>query len=111
MNEDISTLPLVSPETRLEDKEKKAIYRPSAEIEGAKLSSFPSVSLEATLARVVIPVLRSWTKISPFPLLSFETKLLAQEENATYRPPDEIAGCWLELLALLTSTEGSAFLS
>jgi hypothetical protein len=42
----------------------KATYRASAERFGTQLSPFPCPPEEETLARDVVPVTRSWTKIS-----------------------------------------------
>src|SRR5439155_797933 len=96
-----STAPFVSPPTRFEANEPKATKRPSAEIDGPPLMSFPSMPAELTLTRVVVPVSRSRTKTSETPFVSPPTRFEASETKATKRPAAEIDG---SLLSLFPST-------
>ena len=87
-----SSLPLVSPGTRLLASELKATKRPSAEIAGSKLSPLPWTPPGPRLTRWVVPVWRSRTNTSSTPLVSPGTRLVASESKATKRPSAEIAG-------------------
>src|SRR5258705_12456452 len=68
------------------------MYRPSGDIEGTLLKSFPWTPAELTLIWVVAPVCMSWTKTSEVPFTSPVTRLPASLANTTMRPSDEIAG-------------------
>src|SRR5439155_1055441 len=89
-----STLPFVSPGTRLEAWLAKATKRPSAETDGDGVHTtdapLPWVSSEATLTRSVTPVRRSWTKTSSAPFVSPLTRLEARLAKATKRPSAEM---------------------
>ena len=85
-----SCAPLVSPRTRLEAGESKAMNRPSADIVVSPLLPSAWAPLEETLTRVVTPATRSRTKASEphqgqsgVPLVSPGTRLLASEVKAT----------------------------
>jgi len=82
----------VSLGTRFVAKEKKAIVFPSSLMEGAPLSEFPCPPALSTLTSSVLPVVRSWTKTSFAPLLSFGTRFEEREVNATKRPSPLIEG-------------------
>ena len=74
-----SPKPLVSPTTKLEALESKATKRPSALMAGSELELFPWPPALETLTLVVLPVWRSWTKTSRWPLVSPVTRLEAGE--------------------------------
>src|SRR5882672_6146779 len=78
--------PFVSPATRFVDWEGNATKRPSHEIDENQLTEFPSAPDESTLARSVVPVHRSWTKMSELPFVSPATRSGASLMNATNRP-------------------------
>src|SRR5581483_6195810 len=72
---------------RFEASDANAIFVPSPEIEGLKLSSAPCVvlwSLSDTFS--VTPAVRSRQKTSVLPLVSLATRFVASEENATFVP-------------------------
>ena len=96
-----SPKPLVSPNTRLEASDWKATKRPSALIAmgKARLPLFPWPPALETLTLVVLPVWRSWTKMSKRPLVSPATRLVAKDSKATKRPSALMAGKPLILFA------------
>src|SRR5439155_233563 len=104
----MSLAQLVSPATRLGEAEQKATKRPSALTAGAPLPQLPWVPALSTLTRSVMPVCRSWTKTSAYPLVASATRLVAYDSKATKRPSALIEGLPLEPLpsvpALLTLT-------
>src|SRR6266850_6059775 len=65
---------------------------PSVEIDGRKQSPFACLLDESTLTRSVIPVVRSWTKMSTDLFESPVTSLDDSLWNATSRPSGEMAG-------------------
>ena len=87
-----SNHPFVSPATRFEAPLPNATTCPSAEIEGGQLSEFASAPDESTLIRSVIPVTRSWTKMSDNPFVSPKTRFEAQLSKVTTCPSAEIDG-------------------
>ena len=87
-----SNQPFVSSGTRFVASERNATNRPSALIAGYELGPLASLPSLATLTRVVLPVLRSWTNTSHMPLSSCATRLEAYDVNATNRPSWLMAG-------------------
>jgi hypothetical protein len=85
----------VSPFTRSVAELEKAITPPSASIHGAALSPSLSPPFLSTLARIVVPVCRSRTKMSWNPFPSPPTRFVAVLANATKRPSAEIVGAVL----------------
>ena len=85
---------MVPPSTRLVAEDSNATNRPSAliEIEGSSLDPFPSIPAVETLTRVVTLVRRSRTNMSSNPFISPDTRLVAPDANATYRPSALIDG-------------------
>lgn len=81
-----SVAALVSPATRLDANEEKAMRRPVALGAGSELNGFACVPPEATLTRSVVPLSRSCTKTSIWPLVSPATRSDAEEVKATERP-------------------------
>src|SRR5581483_6204744 len=70
----MSRLPLVSSGTRLSAPDQNVTQRPSGLIDGSDDIPSPCVPSEATLTRVVLPSLRSKTKMSPVLLVSSGTR-------------------------------------
>lgn len=89
----------VSSGTRLAEPEPNAMERPSSLIAGGENPPIACAPSNATLTRVVVPVWRSCTKMSPVPLVSSATRLVASDWNATNRPSALISGAQLESLA------------
>lgn len=87
-----SATPLVSPTTRLVAVDSKATVSPSGLSDGARLGPLACIPPAPTLTRVVVPPCRSRTNTSVTPLVSFGTRLLAAEANATKRPPKRTDG-------------------
>src|SRR5689334_25435103 len=75
----MSEVPLKSLRTRFVAKDWKAIYSPSAEINGVLDELSACVPAEATETRFVAPVCISWTKTSLIPFVSPETRFEAYE--------------------------------
>ena len=67
-------------------REPKATKRPLALTEGEGLSWFPWSLVEETLTLLVVPVRRSWMKMSPVAVVSSGTRLVAFVLKATKRP-------------------------
>ena len=65
--------------------------RPSALIDGARLSKSACAPFEETLMREVVPACKSRRKISGCEFVSLGTRLVADESNATYRPSALVA--------------------
>ena len=78
-----SYAPFASPATRLLAVPWNTTKRPSAERAAPELEPFPWFPSEATLARSVVPVCRSWTNTSVAPFVSPATRLVAVLWNAT----------------------------
>jgi hypothetical protein len=74
-----SSLPLVSPATRVDAVEENATRRPSALMAGVQLRPFPCPPRLDMLTRDVVPVCRSCTNTSKFPLVSPATRLEAAD--------------------------------
>ena len=104
----ISLCPLVSFATKLVALLLKVIYRPSSLIESKLAWLLAWVPLVATLIRSVVLAVRSRTKISREPLVSFATRLLAIDSKATYLPSSLIvlkrfkSLAWVPSVATLT---------
>src|SRR5437870_3442902 len=81
--------------------EVNATNRPSAEIDGGKLVSLPCVPCEATLTRLVLPALRSRTKMSLEPFMLPATRMIAIDMNATKLPSAEIVAAKLSPLSFV----------
>ena len=75
-----SSLPFVSPSTKLLAFDLNATKRPSALIAGSPLEPF-GLPLAGLLTRVSSPLTRSWTKTSAWPV-SPATRLFASDLNA-----------------------------
>src|SRR5262249_13732250 len=90
---------LVSPATRFEAFEENATKSPSALRLGETLTPFASLPALSTLTRVVVPDDRSRRKMSPAPLVSPATRLVASDRKATRRPSALIAGSKLDAFA------------
>src|SRR3954447_21880498 len=93
----VSRAPLVSPATRFEASELKAMKRPDEEMPPAKEKPFPSAPSLASLTRKVLTepgsskmpsesVSRSRMNTSPVPLVSPLTRFVATDVKATYLP-------------------------
>ena len=70
-------------------------YRPSALIAVETVNAMPQLSWVpslATLALVVVPVMKSWTNKSALPFVSPVTRLAELDVNATNLPSAEISG-------------------
>ena len=74
------------PATRFVASDEYATYRPSLLIEGPKLRPFPCSPVLVTLTLVVVPDCRSRTYTCPTPFVPPATRVVASDENATYRP-------------------------
>src|SRR5688500_18826432 len=72
-----------------------ATYRPSPLIDGAPLARLPWPRALVRLTRSVWRVARSWTNTSDRPLVSPDTRFLAADSKATYRPSALIDGAKL----------------
>jgi hypothetical protein len=111
MSEQAKGQGLVSPGTRLEAVDQKAMKRPSPLIAGVRLWLLASVPSEATLTRVVVPLCRSWTKMSSIPLVSPRTRLEAKDSNATKRPSTLSWGAPTNALSAFASVPSLATLT
>src|SRR4051794_5956356 len=89
--------------TRLCASELNATTLPFAEIAGSMLSRFAPSPLGFSLTRIVWPVDVVCTNTSVWPSVSFATRLVASERNATTSPSAEIDGVKLAPFACVPS--------
>src|ERR671919_445204 len=82
--------------TRFGASELNTTKRPFGDIEVGRLVPVPCSPVELTLTRSVVPLSRSYTKVSTSLLVSPGTSFAAFEENATNRPSPLITGSPLE---------------
>src|SRR4029453_14174220 len=82
--------PFVSFGTRFVASERNATKRPPAEMEGPRLGSFPWGPPTPTPIGIVVPVVGSRTNTSYVAFVSFGTRFVAKDWNATKRPLAEI---------------------
>ncbi len=90
-----SCVPLVSPSTRFDAVETKAIAEPSSLITGPRLGPLAAVPSGAWLTRKVMPVTVSRTKMSLTLLVSPGTRLVAFDSKAINRPSPDAVGTTL----------------
>jgi hypothetical protein len=84
--------PFVSPVTRFEACDTKAVARPPPLDAAQRLPPFAHSPELDTLAGAVLPVARSWTKMSADRFASPATRFEASDVKATKRPSALIAG-------------------
>ena len=94
-----SVVLFVSPVTNSLAADWKTTNFPSALICGEVLSAVASVPVELTLTRTVVSRSRSWTKMSCTPFVSSDTRFVASDSKATYRPSPLIEASPLPPLA------------